>query len=420
MKYAQPYPVHLSELDRLEEYMGLLDNLSMRWKLLLSFGSVLLLLSSQQVVFEKSFQTLNHHETAMSEVSARIEALMAKDIASHNVPRAANRAILTGLPDDIKRFEAAKQAALDTFSTPLPPMEGQPDQAAELANIRAGIEKWSDEIIAPTLEKRQQVESGKITMLEVIKYYTTVSKGPQATKRSEQIAALIKVERDHAEDLKQKGQQERNNLSQLNWMIFLGCFMAGMGVAFLVSSRLAARMAGVVEALEGMAKGDFHQNLTVDGADEIRRIQVAINEVSRSIGEKVTGLQDALKVASSGDFSRDYMVTDSDPISQTGDSLNQLLASLRASLGAVLEETEKLAVSSQQVRSVSQNIQTAAYQTSRQSNAAASGSEEVSRNVQTVAAAAEEMSASIREIAKNAADAARVATEAVKAASTAS
>ncbi|MFM7202505.1 MAG: methyl-accepting chemotaxis protein [Myxococcota bacterium] len=399
--------------------MSFLNNLEMRWKLLLSFGGVLLLLSSQQLVFSKSSENMEKFEKSAQIATDRIEALLSKDVASQSLARAGNRAIITGSAEDIAKFEAAKELTLKQFNTPLPALEGRPDFTSDLAQLRADTEGWLKTVVEPSLALRGEVGKGKVTLKEVVDAYTSSSTVPIASKLSDRINTLLNEEREASTKRIAAGQAERASLNQLNITIFFGCTALGLLVAVLVAGNVASRITAALAALENMSRGDFNQSLPVDGSDEISRIRVAINEVSNNVGSQVQQLKDALATAASGDFSQNMQVHGSDPLSQTGDSLNRLLESLRSSLGAILEDTSKLAESSAQVRSVSGNIQQSAEQTSQQSNAVALGSEEVSRNVQTVAAAAEEMSASIREIAKNAAEAARVATEAVRAASTA-
>ena len=77
-----------------------------------------------------------------------------------------------------------------------------------------------------------------------------------------------------------------------------------------------------------------------------------------------------------------------------------------------MAESEKVATD--ELIKVSQDMSSAAEETSAQATLAASASAQVSANVETVATGTEEMTASIREISKHVTEAARVATSAVK------
>ncbi len=92
----------------------------------------------------------------------------------------------------------------------------------------------------------------------------------------------------------------------------------------------------------------------------------------------------------------------------------QRATELRACIASLAQNATTLATASEELTSISQQMNVNAEETAAQANVVSAASEQVSKNVQTVATGIEEMSASIREIAKNASDSARVATTAVK------
>ncbi|MFM7200717.1 MAG: methyl-accepting chemotaxis protein [Myxococcota bacterium] len=397
--------------------MEFMNNLTLRWKLLITLGSVMLLFSSQQLVFSHTEDTLKMTDHAHEALSERLDKLSRIEVSAQNMARAGIRAIFTGLEKDIQSYQEAQETTLKLLSAPLPTFEGSEDHTQELSALRSAVERWHSEVVSPTLKMRADVDQGKVSLMDVQKFYISVSQVPLGTRITESIDRIMEAEHASGTKLDARSQKDRENMAQLNILIFVGCSGLGLLMAYLVSNSLSGRVLSTLDVLEGMAQGDFSQSVTVDGSDELGRMRGSIQEVSTSVGTKVQQLRQAMQAAAGGDFTREVEVSGNDPLNQMGDSLNQLLKSLRESLGQVSVETERLATSSGQVRSVSSGIQQAAEESSAQSNAVAQSSEEVSRNVQAVAAAAEEMSASIREIAKNAADAARVATEAVKVAS---
>lgn len=377
----------------------------------------MLLFSSQQLVFSHTEDTLKVTEKAHAVLTERLDRLSRMEVSAQNMARAGVRAIFTGLEKDVQTYQEAQESTLKLLNTPLPTFEGSEDHAQELAMLRSFAETWHSEVIVPTLKLRADVDQGKVSLMDVQKFYLSVSLVPLGTRITESVDQIMTAERASGTKLDELSRKDREKMAQLNLVIFVGCSSLGLLMAYLVSSSLSGRVLSTLGVLEGMAHGDFSQSVSVDGSDEIGRMRGSIQEVGTSVGDKVQQLREAMKAAAGGDFTREVEVSGSDPLNQMGDSLNQLLKSLRGSLGQVSAETERLATSSGQVRSVSSGILQAADKSSVQSNAVAHSSEEVSRNVQAVAAAAEEMSASIREIAKNAAEAARVATDAVKVAS---
>ncbi|MBZ5644746.1 MAG: methyl-accepting chemotaxis protein [Acidobacteriia bacterium] len=115
-----------------------------------------------------------------------------------------------------------------------------------------------------------------------------------------------------------------------------------------------------------------------------------------------------------GDLTKRLEVTSNDEIGEVAQWLNIFLEKLQKIIGQVAGSTQGVALSSEELTTVSRKISSNSDETSTQVSAVSAASDQVSRNLQTVATGAEEMSATIKDIAKNATEAARVASEAVK------
>ena len=220
-----------------------------------------------------------------------------------------------------------------------------------------------------------------------------------------------------------------------------------VGVVWLsrsVSNGIINTMKRTAAVLDGVAGGDFRQELLHDVDDEIGQMASSVNRMVGSIRsvllqdvvdwekvaenqkkalrdkeeaielqEKVRAILSSVNLAAEGDLTQDVSVSGTDAIGQVGDGLSQLLASFRKSIAAFSRIITRLAASSQQMSSLSTEMSATACETAAQSNSVSAAAEQVSRNLQTVAAASEEMSASVNEIAKNAIESARVANNAV-------
>ena len=220
-----------------------------------------------------------------------------------------------------------------------------------------------------------------------------------------------------------------------------------VGVVWLsrsVSNGIINTMKRTAAVLDGVAGGDFRQELLHDVDDEIGQMASSVNRMVGSIRsvllqdvvdwekvaenqkkalrdkeeaielqEKVRAILSSVNLAAEGDLTQDVSVSGTDAIGQVGDGLSQLLASFRKSIAAFSKIITRLAASSQQMSSLSTEMSATACETAAQSNSVSAAAEQVSRNLQTVAAASEEMSASVNEIAKNAIESARVANNAV-------
>src|SRR3546814_2101205 len=142
-------------------------------------------------------------------------------------------------------------------------------------------------------------------------------------------------------------------------------------------------------------------------------------ETAAELSRKVDLVLEVVRAAETGDLTRAIPVEGEGAFGQLAAGLGSLLGNLRGSMGEIGRTADTLAVSSEQLTSLSQGMGQGASLTSDRAASASSASVQVSASIQTVASAAEEMTASIREIAQNATDAATVATGAVPVASSA-
>lgn len=100
--------------------------------------------------------------------------------------------------------------------------------------------------------------------------------------------------------------------------------------------------------------------------------------------------------------------------------INEIIEQVRGNLESLIKEigqnANSLSSSSENLRTVGQEMGGHADATARQANVVSSAAEEITANLHSVATATEEMSTSISDIAKNAAEAARIAKNAVQSA----
>jgi methyl-accepting chemotaxis protein len=144
--------------------------------------------------------------------------------------------------------------------------------------------------------------------------------------------------------------------------------------------------------------------------DLVQGINDTLDAIVTPINESAATLQQVavrnLTARMRGDYKGDFL--------KIKTALNQAVEEMAKALSAIGQNAGTLSGSSEELRTVSQQMSANAEETSSQTTVVSSAAEEVSKNVRTVATGAEEMGASIREIAKNANDAAKVAAQAVK------
>jgi methyl-accepting chemotaxis protein len=142
--------------------------------------------------------------------------------------------------------------------------------------------------------------------------------------------------------------------------------------------------------------------------------------VARSVTGPLKKAVEVLQGLAGGRLDQTLDVDSKDEVGQMALALNAAMGQLRETMGAMGDNAQGLASSSEELSAVSAQMTGSAEESATQANLVSAAAEQVSRNVQTVATGTEQMSASIREIAKSAHDAAGVAAQAVYVAETTS
>jgi methyl-accepting chemotaxis protein len=142
--------------------------------------------------------------------------------------------------------------------------------------------------------------------------------------------------------------------------------------------------------------------------------------VARSVSRPLKQAVTVLEGLAEGRLDLTLDVDSKDEVGQMALALNAAMGQLRETMGAMGDNAQGLASSSEELSAVSAQMTGSAEESASQANLVSAAAEQVSRNVQTVATGTEQMSASIREIAKSAHDAAGVAAQAVYVAETTS
>ncbi|SFE78796.1 methyl-accepting chemotaxis protein [Actinoplanes philippinensis] len=133
--------------------------------------------------------------------------------------------------------------------------------------------------------------------------------------------------------------------------------------------------------------------------------------VARGIVRSLRSVTVVCEGLADGDLTRHTGLTSRDEPGRMGRALDAAVTRLRETVSTIGGSAVTLASASEELSTVSAQLQAGAADVADKAGAASAASENVNHGVQSIAAGAEEMSASITEIASNAADAARVAQE---------
>jgi methyl-accepting chemotaxis protein len=345
-----------------------MNKLSLKMKLGLGFGSLLMFLMALGVVAYTSVGQL-------ADVSKRADNIMTKkDMVSHLEATLEMQTtgvggfLISGREDTLQRDQEGKQEFADTM-----------DELGKLLVTEEG-KRLHGEIRSTYVEFRsasdreiQLQRAGNTKEAEALMFSPQMNE--TRTQLRKAVADIVALENKLKEESlkEQAGTESRIRLMVI--VISLTALAIGLAVAIFITRTLIAAVARMVTLTQ----------------------KVAANDLTAA----------------------DMEITSEDEIGKAGVALNKMKNNLHEVIQSIAGTAIQVAGASEELSSTSQQITANSEETSAQARVVSTATQQVSQNLQTVATGAEEMGASIKEIAKNASEAAKIATSAVRVAETA-
>jgi methyl-accepting chemotaxis protein len=140
----------------------------------------------------------------------------------------------------------------------------------------------------------------------------------------------------------------------------------------------------------------------------------AAHSVRQSIVEPLDAASRVMDAIAGGDLDARVAATRDDELGRLGGDVNRAVESLSAALARIADSSVAVGNASEELASVSSQLQASAVETSEQMGLATRASKETNTSVRLVAASAQQVGAGIRNVAQNAHEAAAVAATAVR------
>ncbi len=180
-----------------------------------------------------------------------------------------------------------------------------------------------------------------------------------------------------------------------------------------VSDRLEAGSSTAAAAMDRAAEAGTQWTLAI-AALAILASLFAAHRVRQSILLPLDESVRVMDAVAGGDLDARVSPGRDDELGKLGDAVNRGLESVGAALSRIAENAVAVGNASEELASVSNELQSSAKQTSEQTALASGASEETNTSVRLVAASAQQVGSGIRDVAHNANEAAAVAATAVR------
>ncbi|WP_024343509.1 methyl-accepting chemotaxis protein, partial [Bradyrhizobium japonicum] len=165
------------------------------------------------------------------------------------------------------------------------------------------------------------------------------------------------------------------------WQLSVGLIIV-LAAIFLISfaaRKIARPIQDCANFADGIAKGDFNQQLEVDQADEVGRLATSLNSMQ---GDLKSSIEQRAQDQATADRERKR-------------TMSELADSFEASVGGIVET---VSAASGALESSATSLSSTAERAQQLASVVAAASDQASGNVQSVASATEEMASSVGEI----------------------
>ena len=183
----------------------------------------------------------------------------------------------------------------------------------------------------------------------------------------------------------------------------------------------AARVSDRLEALTTAAARDLDQAAGTGGTVMVVIASIALlallfaaHAVRQSVVEPLDAASRVMDSIAGGDLDARVAATQDDELGRLGRDVNRAVESLSDALARIADSSVAVGNASEELASVSSQLQASAVETSEQMGLATRASKETNTSVRLVAASAQQVGAGIRSVAQNAQEAAAVAATAVR------
>jgi methyl-accepting chemotaxis protein len=178
------------------------------------------------------------------------------------------------------------------------------------------------------------------------------------------------------------------------------------------------KIADTVENLaEKVVVGELDQRADLTGFEgSYKNLLESVNKVVDAFEEPISDLVPVLTQMSEGDLTVRLTKEYHGEYDRLKQATNTMGESVQRAISEITQNATSLSSASEELSAVSNQMASAAEETSNQASTVSAAAEQVTQNMQSVSSATEEMNSSIKEISKNASEAASVAKKAVSAA----
>jgi PAS domain S-box-containing protein len=277
-----------------------LTNLSLRWKLICSFGLVLGCLIGLVTI---AYRTTSANQTASEQVAHSLRVISGANVALVSLidqETGYRGFLITGLEDFLEPYTSGQQALAAELSTLIVETADNPDQVARWRELASRAETWRNVVAEPGIALRRTAPAGVADFTAISEYVGAVE-----GKRQTDAMRVIFAEALQAEQalLTAHRRQATVASAQLQQALVAGSVLAvalGVLLALLLARQMVDPMARLANTAGQIAAGALDRRIGLKRRDEIGQAAAAFDRMADRLQATIQRSETILSTAAEG------------------------------------------------------------------------------------------------------------------------
>ena len=253
-----------------------MSNLTIKWRLLLSFAVVVLVVLSSmvvQLIYNNRLDNEVHRLALSYNLALKAESL---DTQILTVVSSLRGFELTGTEANLTALEAAKKRAYELNDEMIAVWSrmgaSRKDQLERAEKIKVLFNVLLKEVVEPCIIERKLVNEGKHDMNQMSEFVSKYSATPRVAAINAVMVELLNKSAENVQIIRNNYTSMQQTAAWVAQSAAVTVLVLSLLIAIWTANHIARRLAMAGEVVEATARGDLTVRINAEGRDEIARL----------------------------------------------------------------------------------------------------------------------------------------------------
>ena len=317
-----------------------MTNLTIKWRLLLSFAVVVLVVLSSmvvQLIYNSRLDGEVHRLSLSYDLALKAESLDAQILTVVSSLRGYE---LTGADANLTALETAKKRAFELNEEMIAVWRkmgaSRQDQLERAEKIKQLFDVLLKEVVEPCIRERKLVNEGKHDLNQMSEFVSQYSAGPRVAAINAVMVELLKKSGENVQIIQNNYTRMQQTAAWISEIAAAVVLALSLLIAIWTANHIARRLAMAGEVVEATARGDLTVRINSEGQDEIARLLESVTRMQNQLSTVFRGFIDnaeqisgqSNQLASTAEQLRDASTAQSEASSGMAASMEELTVSI--------------------------------------------------------------------------------------------